>query len=135
MCGVMNEKRRPPCGAAPGWRCWWVGVSSAGRQRLAGAVGKASEGVGVADGDVREDLAVQLDARELEAVDELGVREVVLARRRVDPGDPQPPEVALAVAPVAVAVLVGLEQGLLGYPVVAAGGPPEAPGHRQGRAA
>ena len=48
-------------------------VGSAGRQRLAGALGKASEGVGVADCDVREDLAVELDAGELQAVHELRV--------------------------------------------------------------
>ena len=110
------------------------GVSSAGRcQRLAGAVSKASERVGVADGDVREDLAVELHARELQAVHELRVGHVVLPRGSVDAGDPQTPEVALAVAPVAIAVLVGLEQRLLGHPVVAAGVAPEALGQRERR--
>src|SRR6185312_16283362 len=68
-------------------------------------------------------------------VHELRVGHVVLARRRVDPGDPQPAEVALAVAPVAVAVLVGLEQRLLGHPIVATRVAPEALGQREGRAA
>ena len=44
---------------------------SAGGQRLTGALGKASEGVGVADGDVGKDLAVELDAGELETVHQL----------------------------------------------------------------
>ena len=52
----------------------------------------------------------------------------------VDPGDPQPAEVTLAVAAVAVAVLIGLEQRLLGHPVVPAGVAPEALRHGQRRA-
>src|SRR5205807_7775997 len=113
-------KGRRPAGAAPGWRCWWSGCGSAGRQRLAGALGKAPEGLCVADRDVREDLAVQLDPGELESVHQLRVGQLVLARRGVDPGDPQAAEVTLAVATVAVAVLVGLEHRLLGDAVVPA---------------
>src|SRR5690348_5534798 len=59
----------------------------------------------------------------------------MLARGRVDPRDPQPAEVALAIAPVAVAVLVGLEDGLLGHLVVPAGVSAVALGERQRRAA
>ena len=51
--GALRSERRP-------WR-YWCRLCSAGSQRLAGALGKSSEGVGVADGDVRQDLAVQLD--------------------------------------------------------------------------
>src|SRR5438105_2536043 len=94
--------------------CAGRSAGSAGGQRLAGALGKTSEGVGVADGDVRQDLAVELDARGLQAVDELRVRHPVLPGGSVDPRDPQAAEVALAVATVAVAVLIGLEHGLLG---------------------
>src|ERR1700744_2475846 len=46
---------------------------SAGRQRLAGAVGKASEGIGVVDGDVGEDLAIELDSGPLQTVQELRI--------------------------------------------------------------
>src|SRR5947208_16693710 len=112
-----------------------VGVSSAGRQRLTGALGKASEGVGVAYRDVGQDLAIELHARELQAVHELRVGHAVLPGGSVDPRDPQPAEVALAVAPIAVAVLVGLEQRLFGHPVVTAGVTPETLCHRQRRAA
>src|ERR1700752_62708 len=101
-------ERRPVGGAG-----LFVGYASAGSQRLAGAVGKTSEGVGVADGDVREDLAVELVAGELQAMHELAVAQPVQPRCRVDAGDPQLLEVALAVAAIAVAVLVGLEHGLL----------------------
>src|SRR5882762_9563244 len=97
-----------------------VGENSAGRQRLAGALGKASEGVCVADCDVSQDLAVELDPGELQPVYELRVRQPVDASGCVDPGDPQAPEIALAVATVAVAVLVGLEHRLLGGAVVPA---------------
>ena len=55
---------------------------SAGRQRLAGAVGKASEGVGVMHGDVGQYLAVELDSGELQPMDELRVGEAVDAARR-----------------------------------------------------
>src|SRR5215204_2709411 len=81
---------------------------------LPGLLGKASERLGVADGDVREDLAVELDAGLLQAVHELAVRHALLARRGVDANDPETAEVALLVPAVAVRVRVRLEQSLLG---------------------
>ena len=47
------------------------------------------EGRGVADGEVGQDLAIDLDVGLLEAGDELAVGQAVLARRGVDPDDPQ----------------------------------------------
>src|SRR3954452_17097280 len=88
------------------------------RCRLAGDLGKSGERLGVADRDVREDLAVELDAGELEAVHERAVAHAVLAGGGVDAGDPQAPEVALAVAPVAVRVGVRLHDRFLGALVV-----------------
>src|SRR3954447_5920258 len=85
-----------------------------GSGRLPGALGKASERLGVADGDVREDLAVHLDLGEAQAVHELAVGEALTARGGVDAGDPEAAEVALAVAAVAIRVAVRLEQRLLG---------------------
>src|SRR4051794_33357385 len=76
-------------------------LGGSGRRRLTGGVGESGEGLGVADGDVREDLAVELDAGELEAVHELAVAHAVLARGGVDARDPEAAEVALAVAAVA----------------------------------
>src|SRR3954462_8081489 len=81
---------------------------------LPGCLGKTSERLGVADGDVREHLAVELDAGDLQAVHELAVRHALLAGGRGDADDPQAAEVALLVAPVAIRVGVGLEQRLLG---------------------
>src|SRR4051795_11795117 len=80
---------------------------------LSGALGESAEGLGVADGDVREHLAVELDARQLEAVHERPVGQALLARGGVDAGDPQAAEVALAVAAVAVRVRVRLHQRFL----------------------
>src|SRR5204863_7763305 len=89
-----------------------------GSRRLAGALGKTSEGLGVVDGEVGEHLAVHLDAGDGEAVHHLRVAEAVDAGGGVDARDPQPAEVAVAIATVAVRVGVGLHQGLLG-PLVA----------------
>src|ERR671923_581835 len=87
-------------------------------RRLSGGIGKSAEGLGVADGDVGQDLAVEVDAGELEAVDERAVAHAVLPRGGVDADDPQAAEVALAIAPVAIGVGVGLHDRLLGALVV-----------------
>src|SRR5215207_8128479 len=81
---------------------------------LPGFLGKTSERLGVADGDVREHLAVELDAGLLQAVHELAVAHALLAGGGVDAHDPEPAEVALLVAAVAVGVGVRLYEGLLG---------------------
>src|SRR5436190_23082448 len=86
--------------------------------RLAGGLGKSGEGLGIAHGDVGQDLAVELDAGQLQAVHELAVAEAVLAGGRVDAGDPEAAEVTLAVAPIAVRVGVRLHQRFLGALVV-----------------
>src|SRR5579875_2821330 len=114
----VGERKRAPSlsGATPGRLA--VGAGRSGGRRLAGALRETSEGVGVADGDVGEHLAVELDAGEREAVHELRVAHAVLARGGVDAGDPQAAEVALAVAPVAVGVGVRLQQRLLRATVV-----------------
>ena len=70
-----------------------------------GALDERGERGRIADGEVGEDLAVDLDARGVQAVDEPAVADAVLAAGGVDPLDPQPPEVALAGAAVAERVL------------------------------
>src|SRR5919204_2051238 len=105
LCGeVIMERKRAPLGAP--WE-WFLSVGCSGSRRLPGALGKPSEGLGVADGDVRQDLAVQLDLRQAEAVHELAVGQPLAPRRGVDAGDPEAAEVALPVAAVAVGVAVG----------------------------
>src|SRR5579864_2515170 len=64
---------------------------------------------------------------------ELRVGQVVLACCRVDPRDPQPPEVALAIAPIAIPVLVRLEHRFLGRAVMPAGIAAVALGQRECR--
>src|SRR3954465_4209550 len=85
-----------------------------GRRGLSGALGKSAEGLGIAHGDVGQHLAVQLDTRQLQAVDERRVRHPLGARGGVDAGDPEPAEVTLAVATVAVRIGVRLEHRFLG---------------------
>src|SRR5206468_4262461 len=69
-------------------------------------------------GDVREDLAIELHAGQLEAMHEGAVAHAVLARGGVDASDPEAAEVALAVAAVAVRVGVRLHHRFLGALVV-----------------
>src|SRR3546814_18152352 len=78
----------------------------------------------LADRQVREDLAVELDAGELQAVHEHRVGHAVLPHAGVDALDPQRAEVALAVAAVTVGVLQALLDRLHGEPedVLAAAG-------------
>src|SRR4029453_14173410 len=58
---------------------WCVRLRGLTGRRLSGGIGKSAEGLGVAHGDVGQDLAVQLDAGELQAVDERAVAHAVLA--------------------------------------------------------
>src|SRR4051794_8789736 len=110
-------------------------LGGSGRRRPTGGVGGSGERLGVADGDVREDLAVEFDAGELEAVHELAVAHAVLARGGVDARDPEAAEVALAVAAVAVRVGVRLHDRFLGALVVAVRLAAEALGALERRAA
>src|SRR5436190_16728961 len=67
-------------------------------------LGGRAERDGVADGEVGEHLAIELDPGLRAPVHELIVREPVRARRRVDPRDPELPELALPHLPVAIGV-------------------------------
>src|SRR5919201_440591 len=113
-----NEKGRRSCGcgAREAGRCRRL-LGGSGR-RPTGGIRKSAEGLGVPDGDVGQNLAVELDAGQLQSVDEGAVAQAVLAGGGVDANDPQPAEVALAVAPVAVRVGVGLHDRFLGALVV-----------------
>ena len=64
----------------------------------------AGERLGLADREVGQHLAVELDARPLQPVDELRIGQAVLAHAGVDALDPQAAEIALLVAPVAIGV-------------------------------
>src|SRR3954453_19866269 len=88
-----------------------------GRQRLTGALGNSAERLGIAHGDVGQHLAVELAAGQLEAVHEGAVAHALLAGGGVDALDPQPAEVALAVAAVAVGVRIRLHHRFLGAAV------------------
>src|SRR5271170_3339965 len=57
------------------------------------------------DREVGDDLAIQLDAGQLQAVDELGIAQAMLAGAGIDALDPEGAEAALLVAPVAIGIL------------------------------
>src|SRR3954447_5554251 len=115
---VITEQKRAPLGA-PGRSCWCCG-SLSGRG-LPGCLHESAERLGVAHGDVGQNLAVQLDSGQLEPVHELRVAHAVELGGSVDAGDPQATEVALAVAAVAVGVRLRLDEGFLRPLVVVVG--------------
>src|SRR5581483_4466237 len=83
--------------------------------------------LGVVHGDVGEHLAIDLHARLVEAMDQLGVAQALAARRGVDAHDPKPPEVALARAAIAVGVPSRAHDLLVGEPVARVLATPVAP--------
>ena len=87
----------------------WPGALGA-----SGDLGDPAEGRGVADGEVGEDLAVEVDVGLPEAGDEPAVGDPVQAGGRVDPDDPQLAHVALALLPVARRVGERVELRLAG---------------------
>src|SRR5215207_4766451 len=104
---------RTPCASSKGRAAMWVsriasrsaasekpGVGEACRSRGDGRLRLLDdrlERVRLADGDVGQDLAVDLDPGLAEAGDKSTVGQPVLAHRSVEPLDPQRPKAALAV--------------------------------------
>ncbi len=79
-----------------------------------GQLGDGSESCGIDDGEVGEDLAIDVDFRVLQVADETGVRRSVGAGRGVDAGDPEPAKIALFALSPDVRVLPGLVNHLDG---------------------
>src|SRR5882757_2922659 len=79
-----------------------------------GLVAERLEAGRVLDGEVGEHLAVYSDAREVQAVDKSAVGQSVLAHGGVDALNPERAEGALLAFAVAVAILHGLLDRLLG---------------------
>ena len=71
----------------------------------------------VEDGQIGQHLAVHFDGGLLQAVHEAAVGQADFTRGGVDTGDPQGTELALALTTVAVSVLAGLHDRLLGDPI------------------
>src|SRR5215210_5249666 len=82
-----------------------------------------AEDLGLRDGEVGQDLAVEIYLGEPEAVDEPGVGEAVLAGAGVDALDPERPEVPLALLASLVGIDAALPDLLLGPLVRAVLGP------------
>src|SRR5437867_4008032 len=76
-----------------------------GQLRL-GRVHELREAARVLNGHVRENFAIQLDARFLKRMNEPGIEKTVEPAGSADARDPEPPKGALAVTPVAIGVLL-----------------------------
>ncbi len=69
---------------------------------------------GIVDSNVGQHFAVDLDIGQLQAMNELAVIDTIDPGGRIDAGDPQATEVALAITSIAKSVKEGLEHGLIG---------------------
>lgn len=77
-------------------------------------IGQCLESVHVMNGNVREDLAINGNAGLVEAVDKASIGEAAIACCRVDALDPEGAEIAFLYLAVAVSILTGLLDGLIG---------------------
>ncbi len=78
---------------------------------------QAGKGLGIGDSELGQDLAVDVDLCQTQALDEAVVRDVVCTSCSVDTRDPQLAELALARTTVAVRVGERVELLLLGLGV------------------
>src|SRR5690242_20659561 len=113
-CGSSSE-RRPRAGAASRS----LGRVDVRRQCLLRDLDERGERGGVVHGQLGQDLAVDLDVRGLQTLDEAVVRDAVGAGSGVDALDPQLTEVALALLAVVVVVDQRVGDLLLGLAVQA----------------
>src|SRR4030095_16463549 len=110
-----EEKERAPVPRRP-FRFMSLRSSGLLRQGSARLGNDRLEGVALVHRDVGQDLAVEIDAGELEAVHELAVGQAFGADRGVDALDPQGAEAALLHLAVAIGILPGLLDRLAGGP-------------------
>ena len=76
----------------------------------------ARKSIRLANGEIDQDLPVQIDASQLQAVDEHRIGHAVQTHTGVDPLDPKRPEIALLIAPIPIRILLGLLDSLDGDP-------------------
>src|SRR5665213_4629010 len=106
----MSARRRPVRHRRPSARTF----PNASGQRGANLVGYGLEAAGIGARHIGENLAVDIDPRQLKAVHKSRIGHAFDPRRGVDALDPQRPERALAHLAVAVGVLPGLVDRRLG---------------------
>jgi len=83
-----------------------------------GNCGKLGEGIGVPHRHIGEHLAVDLNPRLPQAIDESAIGEPLLPGGGIDAYNPQPPEIALSLAAVTIGVAQGLHHRLMGDAIV-----------------
>ena len=91
-------------GKTPGGRSVVRLRGGLGSQRGLSLVDDGLKGSRFAGGEVSQNLAVHVDAGQLQAVDEAGVGQAVQTHAGVDALNPQAAEIALLIAPVAIGV-------------------------------
>lgn len=79
-----------------------------------GFVDNSFERLRVTHGQFSQNLAVQLDAGSLQAVDKAAVRHFVDAAGGVDSGDPESSEFTAALAAIDIRMIEGVQNGLFG---------------------
>ena len=92
------------------------GCGSTPRDLGSDRLDQGGEGLGVLKRDGSEDLPIELDAGNLQGVDETAVGDAIGAGRGIDADDPEAADLTLLVAPVAVSVLERLEERVLSNP-------------------
>ena len=120
FCSRLRTRRTRRCVNASGWlrrkrprRFPWPGS----RQRILGGPDQRTERVGVGHRQIGQHLAVDLDAGQVQPVDQAAVAQAVEASPGVDALDPQLAEVPLAGAAVPEGVLHRVHELLVGRPV------------------
>ena len=109
---------KPPVGISQGVFCSRKQRSSkkSGRDCGLGRLHQAGKRTSIAHGQIGQNLAVQFHACLLETVHELAVADAILTCRRIDAGDPKPPKITLAVAPITIGIPQRLHHRFVGTP-------------------
>src|SRR5664279_172843 len=105
---IRREGRSAPPGRRAARRAGWAPLGALGD------LDDPPEGGGIANGEVGQHLAVDLDIRLLQALDEPSVGDTVQAGGRVDPDDPQRAHLALALLAVAGRIRERVKECLAG---------------------
>ena len=113
---LLNQKGKPqgghPC--PPTFRVIETFWGSGGGESPLGGAHQRREGGSIAHGEVRQHLAVNLDAGLRQPVDKAAIGQALSAGSGIDTLDPEAAELPLAVPPVGVGVAQRVEDRLVG---------------------
>jgi hypothetical protein len=78
-----------------------------------GLLGDSAESFRIVNRDVGQHFAVDLHLGAIHSIDQAAVRKPVQTRSSINPGDPERPELALALPTIPIRVLARLDDSLL----------------------